>query len=412
MWLSRSDRGADGRERHRPPRARRTPRRHPRRAFGHTIGGAYAGRLLADLGADVVTVEPPGGHPLRRVGLGGRRADPERSAAAAYFLAGTRSSSAGGGATGCWPSADIVIRTDRRSDRGGAGRAEGANPGLVVVDVSTFGRTGHWPAPGVATSIALAESAMLSVISTNPKDGPMMPVRHRGSSRRCSLGCHAVVAALGALHARLADGRGQRIDVSALEAMVGTMATACRRDLHRPGPGRGRRPRRVPVGDLRLPRRHVARAVHRGRAVAGARQDARRSGVGPPRDLRDDGGALEQDDVVEALVAEAVAAFTVDEFLTPPTPPASRRAGCTRPAEVLAWEQLRVRRSFRELVAVTAGEVRRRRPRSGSPALEPPAAARLPAVGQHTVVDWAPRPACAGGPRRRAPRSPGCASST
>ena len=34
-----------------------------------------------------------------------------------------------------------------------------------------------------------------------------------------------MIAALGALHARLADGLGQRIDVAALEAMVGTMAT-------------------------------------------------------------------------------------------------------------------------------------------------------------------------------------------
>ena len=30
------------------------------------VGGAYAGKLLADLGARVVLVEPPGGSPLRR----------------------------------------------------------------------------------------------------------------------------------------------------------------------------------------------------------------------------------------------------------------------------------------------------------------------------------------------------------
>ncbi len=30
-----------------------------------SVGGAYCTRLLAALGADVVVLEPPGGHPLR-----------------------------------------------------------------------------------------------------------------------------------------------------------------------------------------------------------------------------------------------------------------------------------------------------------------------------------------------------------
>ena len=31
------------------------------------VGGAFAGRLLAAYGADVVVVEPPGGHPIRKL---------------------------------------------------------------------------------------------------------------------------------------------------------------------------------------------------------------------------------------------------------------------------------------------------------------------------------------------------------
>src|SRR6266851_5342824 len=42
--------------------------------------GFLAGRLLGDLGADVIKVEPPGGHPIRRRGpFWQDRPDPERS---------------------------------------------------------------------------------------------------------------------------------------------------------------------------------------------------------------------------------------------------------------------------------------------------------------------------------------------
>jgi crotonobetainyl-CoA:carnitine CoA-transferase CaiB-like acyl-CoA transferase len=38
--------------------------------IGSGVGAAYAGKLLADLGADVVKVEPPEGDPLRTRGPG------------------------------------------------------------------------------------------------------------------------------------------------------------------------------------------------------------------------------------------------------------------------------------------------------------------------------------------------------
>ena len=34
---------------------------------GGGISASYAGKLLADAGADVIKIEPPGGDPLRRV---------------------------------------------------------------------------------------------------------------------------------------------------------------------------------------------------------------------------------------------------------------------------------------------------------------------------------------------------------
>ena len=71
--------------------------------------GAYGGRLLADIGADVVKVELPAGDELRsQAPFAGRRSDPERSLTFAYYHAAT---SAGSSLTtaaltrsACWPS--------------------------------------------------------------------------------------------------------------------------------------------------------------------------------------------------------------------------------------------------------------------------------------------------------------------
>src|ERR1700759_4666954 len=60
--------------------------------LGDALAAAYAGRLLVDLGADVVKVERPDGDPLRAVGpFAGGAPDPEAGGAFAYYHAGKRS---------------------------------------------------------------------------------------------------------------------------------------------------------------------------------------------------------------------------------------------------------------------------------------------------------------------------------
>lgn len=130
-------------------------------ACGDTIAGGYAVRLLADLGADIVTVEPPIGDDLRhRPPFVDGCATPDESAAGAYFHAGTRSVVVDpGDHTGrqqlvaLLATADIVIRTDPALPVDvELAAAERTNPGLIVVDISTFGRTGPLAAAPGATS--------------------------------------------------------------------------------------------------------------------------------------------------------------------------------------------------------------------------------------------------------------------
>ena len=57
-----------------------------------SIAGAYCTRLLADLGAEVIVVEPPDGHPLRRTGpFPGDVPHLEKSGLFLHFCANKRS---------------------------------------------------------------------------------------------------------------------------------------------------------------------------------------------------------------------------------------------------------------------------------------------------------------------------------
>src|SRR5437870_7811906 len=60
--------------------------------YGALVSAAYAAKLLADLGADVVKLEPPEGDPARRRGPfpKGREGDPEVSALYVFLNAGKR----------------------------------------------------------------------------------------------------------------------------------------------------------------------------------------------------------------------------------------------------------------------------------------------------------------------------------
>src|SRR5215472_10184271 len=120
--------------------------------------GHFAGKLLGDLGADVVKVEPPGGDPIRRRGpFWGRAADPERSLPWLVYNTSKR------GITldvtkprgrdlflDLAARADVVVETSTPGALGAQGLGWTAlharNPRLVLCSLTPWGQTG--PAAG------------------------------------------------------------------------------------------------------------------------------------------------------------------------------------------------------------------------------------------------------------------------
>jgi crotonobetainyl-CoA:carnitine CoA-transferase CaiB-like acyl-CoA transferase len=194
--------------------------------------GSYGGRLLADAGADVVKVEPPGGDDLRRQGpFAGRRPGPERSLPFAYFHANKRgvmldyrNPAALGPLAGLGAHADVVLLTPPVAGFGPDTRElSWAAADAVVCSVTPFGITGPyrtWRATHL-TSCALGGA----MYPYGAPDGP--PLIMPGRQHYAHVGTHAAIAVLAALRARPAVG-GQFIDISAHEVLAASLY-----ELHR-----------------------------------------------------------------------------------------------------------------------------------------------------------------------------------
>ncbi|WP_331244926.1 CoA transferase [Mycobacterium colombiense] len=179
-------------------------------------GAAWCGRLLADLGAEVIRVEPPGGSDERcdSIGFAFRNAnkfgvtlDLDHSAGRRDLLCLVR-------------DADIVIESLSQEQMQSRALTPAQlldnNPALVLVSISDFGHTGPYR-DRVATEDALAAAGGVLSRSGLPGATPLLPPRGLISQ---TVGFHAAWAALVAFVKRLRSGTGEHVDVSALEAVV------------------------------------------------------------------------------------------------------------------------------------------------------------------------------------------------
>ncbi len=199
--------------------------------------GHYAGKLLADLGADVIKVEPPAGDPSRaRAPFWNDEPGRETSLRFWYFNANKRSVTVDlGQYDGRYlfrqlvATADIVIESWEALERR-ALRDDGVDPddflaqhpALVWVSITGFGLDG--PHAGWQVTDLIAQAASGVVTLSGYPDGP--PQRIAGNQAYIVAGISAAQGALLALLQAEATGQGQRVETSMQEALSICQETA------------------------------------------------------------------------------------------------------------------------------------------------------------------------------------------
>jgi len=193
--------------------------------LAHVMAGPACGRLLADLGADVVKLERPGGEDSRHMAPPWLGTD-----SAAYVMMNrnkrnvcvdlkTPSGKQAFLDLAC--SADVVIENFRKGtmERLGIGydTLMAINPGLIYCEISGYGRTGPMAGDGGFDLMAQAMSGLMSFTGEGPGRPPVKvgsPVADIGA------GMLATIGVLAALRERHKSGLGQKVDTSLYEAAL------------------------------------------------------------------------------------------------------------------------------------------------------------------------------------------------
>ncbi|HEX6246233.1 MAG TPA: CaiB/BaiF CoA-transferase family protein [Nocardioidaceae bacterium] len=194
--------------------------------FSRILAGPYASMLLADMGAEVVKVESPGGDDTRTW------MPPVRGDLSTYYLAINRNKRS--------VSLDLRDEHDNTLARELAGRADivlenfkpggltkygldyetvsAGNPGVVYASISGFGSGGGAKLPGYDL-IVQAISGLMSL--TGDPEGP--PYRAGISVFDVMSGMQATIGVLAALAHRSRTGEGQHVEVNLLSTALSGM---------------------------------------------------------------------------------------------------------------------------------------------------------------------------------------------
>lgn len=197
------------------------------------MAGPVCGRMLADMGADVVKVEPPGEGDSSRAFAPGAAQDARSGPAggAAAFLMLNRNKrgmvvdwkAEGGPAVlrRMLAQCDVVIENFKPGvmERFGLGypSLRQANPGLVYCQITGFGRTGPLADRRGFDLVAQGMTGLLSVTGEGPG---RPPVKCGPPLTDITAGILGAMGVATALFAREKTGRGQRVDTSLYEAGI------------------------------------------------------------------------------------------------------------------------------------------------------------------------------------------------
>jgi len=195
--------------------------------FTRVLAGPAASLALADLGAEVIKIEPPGS------GDETRTFPPFREGESHYYIAINRGkksividlkSEAGVAlARDLAAQSDVVIENYRPGvmDRLGLGyeTLAAANPGLIYCSISGFGQTGPLRDK---PSFDIVLQALSGALSVNGEPGAP-PTKLGIPLGDLVGGINGPIGILAALHERNRTGRGRLIDVSLLDGMLGML---------------------------------------------------------------------------------------------------------------------------------------------------------------------------------------------
>lgn len=193
--------------------------------LAHIMAGPVAGMMLADMGADVIKVEKPGGDDTRRM------VPPTVEGESAAFMMMNRNKRGialnlkqdGGRAAlrRLLENADVVIENYRRGtmEKLGLGyeSLREINPAIIFCEISGFGRTGPYRDRGGFDLIAQGMSGLMSITGEGPG---RPPVKVGAPVTDITAGILGAMAVSAAYAHRLQTGRGQKIDTSLFEAGI------------------------------------------------------------------------------------------------------------------------------------------------------------------------------------------------
>ena len=203
--------------------------------LGGDTSAPFCGKLLAQYGAEVIKVEPPGtGEATRRKGpFAGDDPHPEKSLPFLYLNAGKLGvtldiSSCTGRAilNRLLARADIVVENFAPATSLALGldypALSAIDPALIAVSITSFGLSGPYRDYPATDIVTFAYSGHMY----HSGDSDREPLRNALDQSWYVAGVNAATAAMAALFQRLTTGKGQQVEVSAMECLATHMVQA------------------------------------------------------------------------------------------------------------------------------------------------------------------------------------------
>ena len=195
--------------------------------------GVLCGKIFADMGADVIKIEPPTGDPMRYIGpFYHDEPDPEKSLYWFTFNTNKRSitldiTSPDGGDIfkQLVKEADFVLECfppGYLEDLGlGYKSLESINPKIIMTSITAFGQTGPYSHYKSSDIVALAMGGLMYLMGEPDRS----PVRPSVQQAYAQASVQAAAGMMVAHYHRETTGEGQHVDVSMQEAVSNTLDT-------------------------------------------------------------------------------------------------------------------------------------------------------------------------------------------